>query len=156
MTRNIIDSTDRKILAALQRDSTITLDQISDSVGLTATGCWRRVKRLEEEGIIDRRVTLLDPARLGLTLLGYVMIRTRDHSQAWLQQFAALVLDLPAVVEFHRTTGSIDYLLKIVARDLPAYNQIYCTISQLPDIVEVSAAFSMEAIKATTEIPLAP
>jgi len=154
MTPNIIDSTYPRNLGVLQRDSTITLDQISEAVGLTATGCWRRVKRLEEEGIIDRRVTLLHPARLGLTLLGYVMIRTRDHSEAWLSQFAAVVLDIPAVVEFHRTTGSIDYLLKIVARDLTAYNHIYRTISQLPDIVEVSSAFSMEAIKATTEIPL--
>lgn len=154
MTRNIIDSTDRKILAALQRDSTVSLDQISEAVGLTSTGCWRRIKRLEEAGIIDRRVTILNPARLGLSLLGYVMIRTRDHSEAWLEQFAGIVLELPAVVEFHRTTGGVDYLLKIVARDLPAYNQIYRRISQLPDIVEVSAAFSMEAIKATTEIPL--
>lgn len=152
--RNILDSTDRKILCALQRDSTLSLDQLGEAVGLTGTGCWRRVKRLEEVGIIDRRVTLLNPAKLGLSLFGYVMIKTRDHSDAWLRHFSDVVLGLPAVVEFHRTTGGVDYMLKIVARDLPAYNEIYRTISQLPDIVDVSAAFSMEAIKATTEIPL--
>lgn len=154
MTRKIIDSIDRKLLVALQRDSTISLEQISESVGLTATGCWRRVKRLETDGIIVRRVTLLDPASLGLSLTGYVMIRTSDHSEGWLRQFAGIVLDLPAVVEFHRTTGSVDYMLKILARDLNAYNEIYRAISQLPGIVDVSAAFSMEAIKATTEVPL--
>lgn len=154
MARNIIDSTDRKLLVALQRDSTSSLEQISESVGLTATACWRRVKRLEEEGVIARRVALVDPASLGLTLTGYVMIRTADHSEQWLKRFSGVVLGLPAVVEFHRTTGSVDYMLKILARDLPAYNEIYRAISQIPGIVDVSAAFSMEAIKATTEVPL--
>lgn len=154
MTRNIIDSIDRRMLAALQRDSTISLDQIGEAAGLTATACWRRLKRLEEDGIIDRRVTLLNPAKLGLSLIGYVMIKTRDHSEAWLEQFSAIVSELPEVVEFHRTTGSVDYMLKIVARDLPAYNVIYRRISQLPGIPDVSGAFSMEAFKSTTEIPL--
>ncbi|MBY8823439.1 Lrp/AsnC family transcriptional regulator [Sphingomonas colocasiae] len=154
MTRNIIDSVDRKILTALQRDASIPATALAEVAGLTSTGCWRRIKRLEEIGVIAARVTLLSPQALGLGLTGYVMIRTRDHGDAWLRRFLDTVGAFPEVVEIHRTTGDLDYLLKIVARDLAAYNEIYRTISQLPDVTDVSAAFSMEAIKSTTELPL--
>jgi Lrp/AsnC family transcriptional regulator len=154
LARNNLDLVDRKILTALQRDATISLAQISDSAGLTSTACWRRIRKLEEGGVISKRVTLLAPDKLGLAVSGYVMIRTRNHGKEWIERFTSTVLDIPAVVELHRTTGDVDYLLKIVARDLSAYNQIYQLLSHLPDIADVSAAFSMEAIRSTTELPL--
>lgn len=154
MARNNLDIVDRKILALVQRNAAISLPEISDSVGLTATACWRRIKKLEEEGIIRSRVTLLAPEKLGFALTGYVTIRTSNHGDDWVSRFAATVADMPAVLELHRTTGDIDYLLKIVAKDLADYNRIYRAISQHPDIAAVSAAFSMEAIKATTALPL--
>lgn len=154
MSRNNLDSIDRKLLTALQEDAAIPATALADIAGLTATACWRRVKRLEEDGIIARRVTLLSAQALGLGLTGYVMIRTHNHGDAWLTSFLETVGALPEVVEIHRTTGDLDYLLKIVTRDLAAYNAIYRTISQLPDLGDVSAAFSMEAIKVTTALPL--
>jgi len=154
LARNNLDSIDRRILTALQDNAAIPATALADIAGLTATACWRRIKRLEDEGIIARRVTLLSPEALGLGLTGYVMIRTRDHGDAWLERFVETVGALAEVVEIHRTTGDLDYLLKIVTRDLAAYNAIYRTISQLPDLADVSAAFSMEAIKSTTALPL--
>ena len=154
MACNNLDLVDRKILAALQRDATISLADISESAGLTSTACWRRIKKLEENGIIAGRVTLLAADKLGYALSGYVMIRTRNHGEAWIESFVETVAGIPTVVELHRTTGDVDYLLKIVAKDLGGYNEIYRLLSQLPDIVDVSAAFSMEAIKSTTELPL--
>lgn len=154
MTRNNLDLVDRKILAALQGDARLTLPKIADSAGLTSTACWRRIQKLEEEGIIGARVTLLSAERLGFGLTGYVMIRTRNHSDDWAKDFIATLTSLPAIIEIHRTTGSVDYLLKIVALDMAAYNELYRTIARHPDLADVSAAFSMEAIKATTELPL--
>src|SRR5262249_8591763 len=143
VARNNLDSIDRKILTALQRDAASPMAAIAEQVGLSATACWRRIKRLEEEGVIAGQVTLLSPGSLGLGLIGYVMIRTRNHGEAWLARFIETITTLPGVVELHRTTGDVDYLLKIVARDLAAYNHIYRAITQLPDVADVSAAFSM-------------
>lgn len=154
MARNNLDSIDRKILDALQRDATIPMTSLAQEAGLTSTACWRRIKRLEDEGYIERRVTLLSASALGLGLIGFVMIRTRNHGSAWLDRFVETVRALPEVVEIHRTTGDVDYLLKIVARDLAGYNHVYRTITELPDLSDVTAAFSMEALRSTTQLPL--
>ena len=154
MTRKNLDAYDRKILRSLQADATLSLDRIAEIACLSATACWRRVKRLEEEKIIEGRVTLLSQRALGLMLTGYVMIRTDAHSDDWLERFSTLIHTMDEVVEFHRMTGDVDYLLKIVTPDLESYDLLYRKLIRIPGIRDVSASFSMEKIKATTALPL--
>lgn len=154
MARTDLDSIDRKILRILQADASVSLDRIAESAGLSSTACWRRVKRLEKSGVIEARVTLLSQRMLGLALTGYVMIRTNTHSDEWLEQFAALVRSLEEVVEFHRMTGDVDYLLKVVAPDLDSYDRLYRKLIRVPNIRDISASFSMSKIKETTALPL--
>lgn len=154
MARKDLDLIDRRLLAILQRDASRTLDALATKVALSSTACWRRIQRLKELGIIGPRVDLLSQEALGLNLTGFVTVRTSNHSEAWLQRFSRAVSAMPEVMELHRMTGDTDYLLKIVAADLTAYNQIYRTIIQLGDLTDVSATFSMERIKFTTELPV--
>ncbi|WEK45147.1 MAG: Lrp/AsnC family transcriptional regulator [Candidatus Andeanibacterium colombiense] len=154
MPRKNLDSIDRKILRILQADATLSLDRIAEVANLSATACWRRIRRMEEDGVIEARVTLLSQRALGLALTGYVMIRTDNHSDEWLERFAALIQSMEEIVEFHRMTGDVDYLLKIVAPDLESYDQLYRKFIRIPGIRDVSASFSMERIKGTTALPL--
>lgn len=152
--RKDLDSIDRRLLAILQRDASRTLDALAPKVALSATACWRRIQRLKEIGIIGARVDLLSQEALGLKLTGFVTVRTANHSEAWLRRFGTTIAAMPEVVELHRMAGDIDYLLKIVAADLAAYNEIYRAIIQIGDLTDVSATFSMERIKFTTELPI--
>ena len=149
-----IDSIDRRILEALQRDASRSIEQIASEVGLTQNPCWRRIKRLEAEGVIRRRVALIDPARLGLGLTVFVSIRTSQHTDAWLEGFAEGVRAIPEVVELYRMSGEIDYLLKVVVRDVADYDRIYKRLIRVADLYDVSSSFAMEQIKYTTEMPL--
>lgn len=149
-----MDQIDRKILAILQNDAGASVADIADRAGISSTPAWRRIKRMEEAGIIDKKVTLLDPAAIGLGLTGFVMIRTSKHSEAWLETFAKAVAVIPEIVEVHRTSGDIDYVLKIVAPDIAGYDKIYKKLIGLVEMTNVSATFSMEQLKFTTELPL--
>ncbi|WP_288287871.1 Lrp/AsnC family transcriptional regulator [uncultured Sphingobium sp.] len=120
----ILDHTDRRILSLLQDDATLSVSDIAEKVGLSATPCWKRIKRLEKDGIIERRVAILNRDRLGLGVTVIVAIRTAKHSDEWLQIFADGVAKIPEVVEFYRMSGEIDYLLKVVARDIADYDRI--------------------------------
>lgn len=113
-----IDAVDLRILEELQRDASRPIEEIARLVGLSQNPCWRRIKRLEAQGVVQRRVALLDPALLGLGLTVFVNVRTNQHSDGWLERFAEGVRDLPEVVEFYRMSGEIDYLLKVVVRDV--------------------------------------
>ncbi len=150
----IIDFVDRRILIALQKDAAIPMARLAELAGLTATGCWRRIRRLEADGIILERVTHLSPEALGLSLTGFVTIRTGNHGTAWLRQFKEIVAAMPEVIELHRLTGKDDYLLKVVTADMAAFNRLYGLIADIPDIDDVSSAFSMERIKETSALPL--
>ena len=149
-----LDAVDRRILRQLQRDATQSLAELADSAGISQTACWRRIKRLEQDEVIQRRVTLLSHQALGLGLIGFVMIRTSNHSDAWLEKFAAGVRAIPEIIEFHRMAGDVDYLLKIVAPDIAGYDAIYKKMIKVAELSDVSASFSMEQIKYTTELPL--
>lgn len=149
-----MDATDLRILAALQRDASGSVAEIADRAGISQTPAWKRIKRLEEDGVITKRVVVLDPDRLNLKLVGYVQIRTSQHSDAWLKRFAAAVQKVPEIVECHRMAGEVDYLLKIVAPDMAGYDTIYRNLIRLVELSDVSASFSMEQIKQTTELPL--
>jgi Lrp/AsnC family transcriptional regulator, cysteine-sensing transcriptional activator len=149
-----IDSIDRRILEELQRDAARPIEQIAGQVGLTQNPCWRRIKRLEAIGVIQRRVAIVDPAKLGLGLTVFVSIRTNQHNQAWLERFASGMRKIPEVVELYRMSGEVDYLLKVVARDVADYDRIYKQLIRVAELHDVSSSFAMEQIKYTTEVPL--
>lgn len=150
-----IDAIDRRILTVLQRDASLSIQQIGDEVGVSANPCWRRIKRLESLGIIKKRTAVIDAARLGLGMTCFVSIRTNRHTAEWLDTFAKGVEMIPEIVECHRMTGDVDYLLKIIVADLAHYDRVYRhLISSVPDLADVSSTFSMEQMKCDTEINL--
>lgn len=149
-----LDRIDRQLLDALQRDAGQSSAELAEQVKLSVNGCWRRVKRLEDRGIIRKRVALLDQQRLGLAATVFVQIRTRHHEAEWLERFARGVAAIPEVVEFYRLSGETDYLLKIVARDIADYDRVYKQLIAVVPLDDVSSAFAMERIKSTTALPL--
>ena len=154
MEKAILDVTDRRILAILQEDSTLAIAELAERVGLSATPCWKRIKRLERDGIIDRRVVILDRERLGLGVTVIVAVRTAQHGDEWRERFAEGVARIPEVVEFYRMSGEIDYLLKVVARDIADYDRIYRKLTKVAPLHDVSSSFAMQEIKSTTAQPL--
>lgn len=151
---NSLDRIDRAILSALQLDGSLSIAALGERVGLSTTPCWKRVKRLEDEGVIERRVALLDRHKIGLPVTVFVSVRTTQHDEKWLAQFAAAVVALPEVLEFHRMSGDVDYLLKVVTTDIDGYDRFYKRLIKAAQLTGVSSAFSMEQIKFTTALPL--
>lgn len=149
-----IDKIDSAILAQLQEDASPSVAEIAQRVNLSQNACWRRIRRLEEDGVILRRVALLDPEKLDAGMTVFVSVRTAEHSAAWLDEFARAVSELPEVVEFYRMAGEIDYLLKVRVADIKAYDRVYKRLIERVRLVDVSAAFAMEEIKNSTAIPL--
>jgi Lrp/AsnC family transcriptional regulator len=149
-----MDAIDLRILAALQRDASGSVSEVAERAGVSQTPAWKRIKRLEQAGVIKKRVVVLDADALNLKLVGYVQVRTSQHTDAWLKRFAAAIQKIPEVVECHRMAGDIDYLLKVVAPDMAGYDAIYKNLIRLAELSDVSASFSMEQIKQTTELPL--
>ena len=149
-----IDDTDRLLLRALQADAATSLESLAAAASISVNTCWRRVKRLEEAGILLRRVALVDPESVGLGQTVFVAIRTRDHSADWVERFAKAVRSIPEVVEFYRIAGDVDYLLKIHVGNVKDYDRVYRTLIARIDLADVSATFAMECIKNTTELPL--
>jgi len=149
-----LDSKDWAILRLIQRDATLSLQAIADRVGLSANPCWRRIKRMEESGVISRRVALLDPAKVGVGTCVFVTIHTRRHDAAWLDAFRAAIDGIDEIMECHRMAGDIDYLLKLRVEDIAGYDRFYQRLIRLvPDLADVTASFSMEEMKATTALP---
>ncbi|MDC8760822.1 Lrp/AsnC family transcriptional regulator [Janthinobacterium fluminis] len=151
---NPLDKYDCAILAALQADGTLSIAGLSEQIGLSSTPCWKRVKRLEEEGYIERRVAIVNRQKIGLPVTVFVSVRTGQHDEKWLRRFAAAVMALPEVQEFHRMSGDVDYLLKVVTTDIGGYDTFYKKLIKSVQLTGVSSAFSMEQIKCTTALPL--
>ncbi len=149
-----IDEIDRKILAILQADATVPVAAIAERVGLSATPCWRRIQKLEEAGVIQARVAVLNPDKLRVGVTVFVSVKTNQHDLGWLEKFAAAVRDFPEVVEFYRMSGDVDYLLRIVVPDIAAYDAVYKRLIARIALADVSSAFAMERIKYTTALPL--
>jgi Lrp/AsnC family transcriptional regulator len=150
----MIDRIDRQILDALQHDATLSVAQLGERIGLSSTPCWKRVRRLEEEGYLEGRVALVNRKKVGLPVTVFVSIRTGHHNEAWLARFAALVRSLPEVQEFHRMSGDVDYLLKVATTSIEGYDRFYKKLIAQAELQGVSSAFSMEQIKSTTVLPL--
>ena len=149
-----MDRLDRKILRILQEDSTLAVADIGKKVGLSTTPCWRRIQKMEEEGVIKRRVALLDPEKVNANVTVFVAIRTNSHSTEWLKRFSEVIGDFPEVLEFYRMSGDVDYLLRVVVPDIGAYDAFYKRLIAKIDIRDVSSSFAMEQIKFSTELPL--
>ncbi|GAB4348990.1 MAG: Lrp/AsnC family transcriptional regulator [Oricola sp.] len=149
-----MDKLDRRILRILQEDATIAVADLAKKVGLSTTPCWRRVQKLEEDGVIRKRVALLDPVKINAKVTVFVSIRTNSHSIEWLKRFSEVIGDFPEVVEFYRMSGDVDYMLRVVVPDIAAYDEFYQRLISRIEIRDVSSAFAMEQIKYTTEMPL--
>jgi len=151
---NSLDRYDYAILGALQVDGTLSIAQLAERVGLTSTPCWKRLKRLEEDGYLERRVAIVNRRKTGLPVTVFVSVNTSQHDEKWLAKFAAAVMALPEVQEFHRMSGDVDYLLKVVTTDIEGYDRFYKKLIKAVELSNVSSAFSMEQIKFTTALPL--
>jgi len=149
-----IDAIDRKILGIMQVDASVSLAEIAEQVNLSATPCWRRIQRLERDGVITARVALLDPDRINVGITVFAAIKTDQHNAEWLTDFAREVADVPEVVEIYRMAGDIDYLLKIVVPDIQGYDRVYKSLIAKMRFFDVSSMFAMERIKHTTALPL--
>jgi Lrp/AsnC family transcriptional regulator len=149
-----MDRTDLKILAILQEDASLPVAEIAARVNLSQTPCWRRIQRLEQQGVIARRVALLDPDAVGLGLSVFVEIEAGGHSPEWLSGFAATVAAMPEVMEVYRMAGDVDYLLRVVVGSMAEYDDFYRRlIAQVP-LKNVTSRFAMEQVKSTTAFPL--
>jgi Lrp/AsnC family transcriptional regulator len=149
----MLDGRDRKILDILQENASVGVSDIADRVSLSISACSRRIQRLEEVGYIKRRVALVDRPLAGLPTTMFVIIRTARHSAEWLEQFRVAIADIPEIVEVHRMTGTIDYILKLVLPRVEAYDDIYKTLVEKVEFFDISASVSMETLKATTAVP---
>ena len=149
-----MDATDRKILTILQDDASLPVAEIAARVNLSQTPCWRRIQRLEEAGVIQRRVVLVDPDAIGLGLSVFVEIETGDHSADWLERFAASVQEMPEVMEVYRMAGDVDYLLRIAVANMAAYDGFYRRLVAMLPLKNVTSRFAMERVKHTTAYKL--
>ena len=150
----MLDDMDIKILRILQEDCTIPVAEIGRRIGLSTTPCWRRIQKLEESGVIKRRVALLEPKEVNAGVTVFVAITTNQHTKDWLDRFHAAVVDFPEVVEFYRMSGQVDYMMRVVVPNIEAYDQFYRKLISRIELSDVSSSFAMEQIKFTTALPL--
>jgi len=149
-----LDTIDRRILAELQRDGTLSVDQLSERVGLSRNACWRRMRRLEDEKFITGRVALVDAEKLGIGLSVFILIRTSSHNPDWLGKFRAAVISFPEIIGVYRMSGDLDYVLRARVADVKAYDRLYQRMIAKVPLSDVSASFVMEEIKETTVVPV--
>lgn len=149
-----LDPLDRRILDALQRDSSQSLEEIARLVGSSKTPVWNRIKRMREAGVIRAQTVVLDPEALGFDACFFVLIRTSEHEPEWQRRFLAAVRGRPEVLEAHRLAGEIDYILKVRVPNARAYDAFYQALIAEVKVHNVTALLSMEEIKATTALPI--
>ena len=149
-----MDSTDRKILAILQEDASLSVADVAKQVNLSQTPCWRRIQKLTDSGVITRRVALVDPDAVGLGLTVFVEIESGDHSKHWLDRFAEAVTAMPEVMEIYRMAGDVDYLLRITVPSMAAVDAFYQRLIAKVPLKNVTSRFAMERVKYTTAYPL--
>lgn len=151
-----MDAIDRKILTVLQGDANISIAELADRVGLSQTPCWKRIQKLEQSGVILKRVALVAPEKIGLGLTVFVQIETSDHSGPWLEKFAQMVSAMPEVMEFYRMAGDVDYMLRVVVADMSAYDGFYKKLIETIPLKNVTSRFAMERVKSTTAFLVPP
>lgn len=149
-----MDKFDKAILTLLQADANLPVAEIANRVALSKTACWHRIQKMETSGVIKARITLLDQAALNLPLTAFLVIRTNRHDLEWLEQFAKVVRNIPEIIELHRLSGDMDYLLKAVVTDMSGYDRLYKELIKGISLHDVSCSFVMETVKSTTQLPL--
>jgi Lrp/AsnC family transcriptional regulator len=150
-----LDKIDRQILGLIQADASLPIQQIAEQVGLSVNPCWRRIRQMEQSGVIQGRVALVSPEKVGLGLTVYVRVKTNQHSAAWAKRLNEVIGAMPEILECHRIGGDVDYLLKVVVEDMAGYDRTYKElIERLPSLADVSALFSMERLKSATALPI--
>ncbi len=149
-----MDQKDRQILRVLQKDAALSMNELAEHCSLSKTAVWRRVRSLEDSGVIRKRVTLLDNEAMGFGLTVFALVRTNQHSDEWFSKFRQAVVSIPEILEFHRTSGDLDYLLRIVARDMRHYDEVYQQLIRKVDFADVSSTFVMETFKSDTPLPI--
>ena len=154
LRRTHMDNKDKAILRSIQENADVTVSELADRVGLSKSACWRRIQNLEEAGIIGAKVTLLNQQALGLNLTVFTAVRTHEHSSEWFEQFHRVTTQMPNVMEVHRLSGDIDYLIRAVVPDMNSYDGMYRELIGKVNLFDVSSSFSMETIKYTTALPL--
>jgi len=148
-----MDGIDKRLLALLQKNADLSIGDLAEKVSISKSACWRRVQKLEESGVIRKRVSLLDAAALGLSLTVFISIKTNQHNEQWAKSFRDVVENLDEVLEVYRMGGDVDYLIKAVVKDMPGYDRLYQQLIQA-DLFDVNAGFVMEEIKHTTALPI--
>jgi Lrp/AsnC family transcriptional regulator len=143
-----LDRLDREILRLIAVDASLSLAEIAAKVGLTPTPCWKRIRRMEQDGVIQRRVAILDADKVGLPVSVFVAVETADHSSEWLGRFAKVIQELPEIVDAWRMSGDVDYLLHVVVADIASYDRFYRKLIAAVPLRNVSSRFSMERMKA--------
>ena len=149
-----MDKLDAKILDLLQQDGNLTAAEIAERIGLSKAPCWRRIQKLQEDGVIRQSVALLDARALNVGTTVFVTLKTGNHSEVWFEKFVRAVRDIPEVTEIHRMSGDVDYLIRIVVPDIDAYDVVYKRLISAVEFQDVSASFVLETIKCTTALPL--
>lgn len=149
-----MDARDRRILEVLQEDASVPVTELADTVGLSASACWRRIKGMEDEGLIAKRVALIDRRKSNVAMTIFVGVRTSRHSIEWLEAFRKAISDIPEIVEAYRLTGEMDYLLRLVTPSVEVYDAVYKQLITRLDFTDVSSFIAMEEMKFTTAIPL--
>jgi Lrp/AsnC family transcriptional regulator len=152
--RSHMDATDTKILMLLQEDASISIAELAQRVNLSQTPCWKRIQRLEATGVIEKRVALVNPEKVGLDLTVFVSIEIADHSGQWLQRFAEFVSAMPEVMEFYRMAGEVDYMLRVAVPDMAAYDRLYQRLVEAVPLKNVTSRFAMQRVKSTTAYDL--
>lgn len=149
-----MDSTDKKILAIIQEDASLAVAEVAARVNLSQTPCWRRIQKLEESGVIEKRVALVDPQALGLDLAVFVEVQSPDHSKEWMDKLAGVLATMPEVMEVYRMAGDVDYLLRINVANMAAYDEFYQRLIEALPLKNVTSRFAMERVKYTTAYPV--
>ncbi|MGY8871360.1 MAG: Lrp/AsnC family transcriptional regulator [Pseudomonadales bacterium] len=150
-----MDETDRRILRELQENAELGITELAARINLSSTPCWRRVQKLQDAGIIRKKVALLDSAKVGLNVSVFVHIKTRNHSHVWFVEFSKKISSYAEVAEFYRMSGEYDYLMRIVVADIAAFDRFYKRlVEETPDLSDVTSSFAMEQIKYTTALPI--
>ena len=149
-----MDKIDRKLLALLQEDADRPLNDLAEAVNLTATPCWKRIQKLQQSGVIRKKVVLCDPAKLNVGVTVFVAVKTLNHNDQWLRKFAAAVQSIPEIVEAYRMSGDIDYMLRVVVPDITGYDAVYRKLIRAVELSDVSSSFAMERLKYSTALPV--
>ncbi|MEP4196930.1 MAG: Lrp/AsnC family transcriptional regulator [Aliishimia sp.] len=149
-----LDEIDRRILKALQKDASLSVDMLAETVSLSRNACWRRMKNLEANGVIKQRVAIVDPMAVGLGLTVFVLVRTSHHDKEWLDVFDRAVRELPEIMGAHRMSGDLDYILRVRVGSVQDYDKFYQRLISRVPLSDISASFVMDDIKDTTQLPI--